>query len=73
MIDLSVASYISVLVLGSAESEVNLRVRAALGLAASFAVSSIGIVLAGPVFHVVDHSYPAIWAMSLLYCGGIAR
>ncbi|WP_218019015.1 hypothetical protein [Nocardia gamkensis] len=35
-------------------------------------MSVIGLGVAGPVFHVVDHDYAAaVWAMSWLYSAGI--
>lgn len=71
LIALSVSSYISVLVLGPAAGELGMGIRAALGLGVSLAISGIGILLAGPAFGIVDHNYPAIWAMCLLFSAGV--
>ncbi|RZU46393.1 hypothetical protein EV284_1068 [Streptomyces sp. BK022] len=71
LITLSVASYCCVLVLAPLEKVLGMRARAIMGLGACLAVSGVGILLAGPVFDVVDHSYGSVWAMSLLYCVGV--
>ncbi|MFF9157482.1 hypothetical protein ACF1AB_35270 [Streptomyces sp. NPDC014846] len=71
LITLSVASYVSVLMLAPVEHVLSMRARAALGLGACLAISAVGILLAGPVFNIVDHSHAAIWAVSLLYCLGV--
>ncbi|MEK2492017.1 hypothetical protein WN990_20915 [Kitasatospora purpeofusca] len=71
LIALTVGSQVAVLVLAPAAGALGMRVRAALGLAASFAISAVGLLLAGPVFEVVDHSYPAVGGMCLLYSAGV--
>ncbi|MFC6063967.1 hypothetical protein [Streptomyces ochraceiscleroticus] len=71
LIALSVASYITVLVLEQATDVVSVRARAGLGLTASLGISTIGILLAGPVFDVVDGSYAAIWALGLALSAGV--
>ncbi|WP_329536091.1 hypothetical protein OG568_47335 [Streptomyces sp. NBC_01450] len=71
LIALSIASYIGALTLAPAAGMLSMRVRAALGLGVSLAISAIAIFLAGPVFDVVDHSYGTIWAMFLLYSAGV--
>ncbi|MFI9271125.1 hypothetical protein ACIGXM_10500 [Kitasatospora sp. NPDC052896] len=71
LVALSIGSYGSVAVIGTAGAVVGVRVRALVGLATSLVVSVIGIVTAGPVFHVVDHHRVAIWALAWLYSAGI--
>ncbi|WP_225726829.1 MULTISPECIES: hypothetical protein [unclassified Nocardia] len=71
LVALSVGSYGSVAAIGAAGAGLRMGVRALLGLGAALAVSVIGIVVAGPVFHVVDHDQAAVWALALLYCAGI--
>jgi hypothetical protein len=71
LVALSIGSYGSVAAIGAAGAGLKLWVRAAVGLAASLVVSVIGIAVAGPVFHVVDHDYAAVWAMSWLYAAGV--
>ncbi|MGV9415122.1 hypothetical protein ACWDOP_34920 [Nocardia sp. NPDC003693] len=71
LVALSIGSYGSVAAIGAAGAGLSMRVRAAFGLAASLAVSLIGLAIAGPVFHIVDHDFGAIWAMSWLYSAGI--
>ncbi|MET7287223.1 hypothetical protein [Streptomyces sp. NPDC005573] len=71
LITLSVASYCCVLVLAPVADTLGMRARAAMGLGACLAISAVGILLAGPVFDVVDHSRAAVWGMSLLYCAGV--
>ncbi|MGW4766980.1 hypothetical protein ACWEO2_02920 [Nocardia sp. NPDC004278] len=71
LVALSIGSYGSVAAIGAAGAGLSMRVRAAVGLATSLAVSIIGIAVAGPVFHIVDHDYAAIWAMGWLYSAGI--
>ncbi|MEC3920052.1 hypothetical protein [Nocardia sp. CDC160] len=71
LVALSIGSYGSVAAIGAAGAGLSMRVRALIGLGTSLLVSLIGLVLAGPVFHVVDHDAAAIWAMSWLYSAGI--
>ncbi|GAA3378807.1 membrane protein [Streptomyces sannanensis] len=71
LVALSIGSYGSVAVIGTAGASVRMPVRAAIGLVTSLAVSIIGIVTAGPLFHIVDHDYAAVWAMGWLYSAGI--
>ncbi|OKI16729.1 hypothetical protein [Streptomyces sp. CB03911] len=71
LVALSIGSYGSVAVIGAAGAGLGMRVRALVGLATSLVVSVIGIVTAGPVFHVVDHDLAAVWAMGWLYSAGI--
>lgn len=71
LVALSIGSYGSVAAIGAAGAGLTMGVRALLGLVTSLAVSVIGLGVAGPVFHVVDHDYAAVWAMSWLYSAGI--
>ncbi|MGW0246458.1 hypothetical protein ACWDYH_07435 [Nocardia goodfellowii] len=71
LVALSVGSYGSVAAIGAAGAGLRMRVRALIGVATSLAVSVIGLVVAGPVFGVIDHDYAAIWGMSWLYSAGI--
>ncbi|MFG2905012.1 hypothetical protein ACGF13_08100 [Kitasatospora sp. NPDC048286] len=71
LVALSIGSYASVAVIGAAGAGLSMKVRALVGLAVSLAVSVIGIVTAGPVFHVVDHDLAAVWALGWLYSAGI--
>ncbi|GID90782.1 hypothetical protein ACFQFC_36555 [Amorphoplanes digitatis] len=68
---LSIGSYASVAAIGAAGAGLAIWIRALLGLSTALVVSVVGIVLAGPVFHVVDHQYPLVWTMALLYSAGI--
>ncbi|MFF1904033.1 hypothetical protein [Kitasatospora sp. NPDC058218] len=71
LVALSIGSYASVAVIGAAGAALGMRIRALVGLAVSLAVSVIGIVTAGPVFHVVDHDLAAVWALGWLYSAGV--
>ncbi|MFC8448312.1 hypothetical protein [Kitasatospora sp. NPDC057223] len=71
LVALSIGSYGSVAVIGAAGAALSMRVRTLVGLATSLVVSVIGIVTAGPVFHVVDHDPAAVWAMGWIYSAGI--
>ncbi|MFJ5230387.1 hypothetical protein ACIQBJ_10875 [Kitasatospora sp. NPDC088391] len=71
LVALSIGSYGSVAVLGAAGAALPMRVRALLGLGVALLVGLIGTALAGPVFHLVEHGLPAVWAMSCLYAAGI--
>ncbi|MFI9323868.1 hypothetical protein ACIGXI_29375 [Kitasatospora aureofaciens] len=71
LVALSIGSYASVAAIGAAGAGLSLRIRVLVGVAVSLVVSVIGIVTAGPVFHVVDHDYAAIWALGWLYSAGI--
>ncbi|GAA3036104.1 MULTISPECIES: hypothetical protein [unclassified Kitasatospora] len=71
LVALSIGSYASVAAIGAAGAGLSVKIRALVGVAVSLVVSVIGIVTAGPVFHVVDHDYAAIWALGWLYSAGI--
>ncbi|WP_369182454.1 hypothetical protein [Streptomyces sp. Y1] len=71
LVALSIGSYASVAVIGAAGAALAMRVRVLVGVAVSLVVSVIGIATAGPVFHVVDHSRAAVWALGWLYSAGI--
>ncbi|GAB7187504.1 hypothetical protein ATKI12_7335 [Kitasatospora sp. Ki12] len=71
LVALSIGSYASVAVIGAAGAALSMRVRVLAGAAVSLVVSLIGIVTAGPVFHVVDHDLAAVWALGWLYSAGI--
>ncbi|MBF6330145.1 hypothetical protein [Nocardia transvalensis] len=71
LVALSIGSYGSVAAIGAAGAGLSAGVRALCGLMTSLLVSVIGIVMAGPVFHVVDHDYAQIWAMGWIYSAGI--
>ncbi|MFB6888649.1 hypothetical protein ACFCX4_04950 [Kitasatospora sp. NPDC056327] len=71
LVALSIGSYGSVAVIGAAGAALTMRVRVLVGLGVSLAVSLIGIVTAGPVFHVVDHDLAAVWALGWLYAAGV--
>ncbi|MGV9680479.1 hypothetical protein ACWDSJ_34835 [Nocardia sp. NPDC003482] len=71
LVALSIGSYGSVAAIGAAGAGLSAALRALIGIATALAVSVIGIVLAGPVFGIVDHDYAQIWAMGWLYSAGI--
>lgn len=71
LVALSIGSYGSVAVIGTAGAALSLRLRAAVGVGTALVVSVIGVVTAGPVFHVVDHDYAGLWALAWLYSAGI--
>lgn len=71
LVTISIGSYASVAAIGAAGAALRLWTRAAIGLVTSLVVSVIGIVLAGPVFHVVDHDLAGVWGMAWLYSAGI--
>lgn len=71
LVALSIGAYGSVAAISVAGAGASMAVRALTAVATSFVVSVIGIVLAGPIFHIVDHDYAAIWAMGWLYAAGI--
>ncbi|WP_257230966.1 hypothetical protein, partial [Streptomyces sp. UH6] len=71
LVTVSIGSYASVAAIGAAGAALRLWTRAAVGLVTSLVVSVIGAVLAGPVFHVVDHGLTGVWGMAWLYSAGI--
>ncbi|AYF79173.1 hypothetical protein D7D52_19090 [Nocardia yunnanensis] len=71
LVALSIGSYGSVAAIGAAGAGLPMWQRGVIGLVTSLLVSLIGLALAGPVFHVVDHDLGAIWGMSWLYSAGI--
>ncbi|MCF3101239.1 hypothetical protein IPZ58_06555 [Streptomyces roseoverticillatus] len=71
LVALSIGSYASVAVLGAAGAVLPMRLRAALAVVTSLVVSVLGAVLAGPVFHLVDHGLGGLWGMAWAYSAGI--
>ncbi|MFI9235239.1 hypothetical protein [Streptomyces sp. NPDC053079] len=71
LVALSIGSYASVAVIGGAGAVLPMRVRALLAAATSLVVSVIGVALAGPVFHLVDHGLGGLWGMAWLYSAGV--
>ncbi|WP_327074810.1 hypothetical protein OG196_36515 [Kitasatospora purpeofusca] len=71
LVALSIGSYGSVAVIGAAGAALAMRIRVLVGLGVSLAVSVIGILTAGPVFHVVDHDLAWVWALGWLYSAGV--
>jgi hypothetical protein len=71
LVAVSIGSYASVAVIGGAGGVLRMRVRGLLVLGASLVVSLIGLLLAGPVFHLVDHDLAAVWALSWAYSAGV--
>ncbi|WP_433666785.1 hypothetical protein ACQP06_24390 [Nocardia sp. CA-136227] len=71
LVALSIGSYGSVAAISAAGAGLPLWQRGIIGLVTSLLVSLIGLALAGPVFHIVDHDLGAIWGMSWLYAAGI--
>ncbi|WP_436841420.1 hypothetical protein [Streptomyces hydrogenans] len=71
LVAVSIGAYASVAVIGAAGAALPMRVRALLAAGTSLAVSLIGTLFAGPVFHLVDHGLAGVWALSWLYAAGI--
>lgn len=67
LVAISIGSYASVAVLGGAGAALRMRGRALLVVAVSGAVSVIGALLAGPVFHLAHHGLVGVWGLSWLY------
>ncbi|MFF9480413.1 ABC transporter permease [Streptomyces sp. NPDC014733] len=71
LVAISIGSYASVAVIGGAGAVLPMRLRAALVAGTSFVVSILGVLFAGPVFHLVDHGLWGLWGMAWLYSAGI--
>ncbi|GEM34755.1 membrane protein [Nocardia neocaledoniensis NBRC 108232] len=71
LVALSVGAYGSVAVIGAAGATLRMRVRAAIGVGTAFVVSVIGVVVAGPVFDVIDQDHAAVFGIAWLYSAGI--
>ncbi|MEV6778229.1 hypothetical protein [Streptomyces syringium] len=71
LVAVSIGSYASVAVIGGAGAVLPMRIRALLAAATSLVVSVIGVLLAGPVFHLVDHGLGGLWGMAWLYSAGV--
>lgn len=71
LVALSIGSYASVAVIGGVGGVLPMRVRALLAVATSAVVSVIGVALAGPLFHLVDHGLWGVWGMAWVYSAGI--
>ncbi|MDF3290909.1 hypothetical protein [Streptomyces silvisoli] len=71
LVAVSIGSYASVAVIGGAGAVLPMRIRALLAVGMSLAVSAVGALFAGPVFHIVDHGLPGVWGLVWLYSAGI--
>ncbi|RFU39447.1 hypothetical protein DZF91_22520 [Actinomadura logoneensis] len=71
LVALSIGSYTSVAAIGGAGAPLRMRLRALIAVGTGVVVSAIGTLLAGPVFHLVDHDLPALFGMAVLYTTGI--
>ncbi|MBT2384331.1 hypothetical protein [Streptomyces sp. ISL-11] len=71
LVAVSIGSYASVAVIGGAGAVLPMRIRALLAVATSAVVSVIGALLAGPVFHLVDHGLGGLWGLAWLYSAGV--
>ncbi|MFJ1609016.1 hypothetical protein ACIOHS_37545 [Streptomyces sp. NPDC088253] len=71
LVALSIGAVQGAAVIAAAGAALSVWTRAALGIVAALAVSTIGAILAGPCFNIVDHDQWGIWGMSLMYTAGI--
>ncbi|TSB29318.1 ABC transporter permease [Streptomyces benahoarensis] len=71
LVAISIGSYASVAVIGGAGAVLPMRLRALLAAGTSLVVSVLGVLFAGPVFHLVDHGLWGLWGMAWLYSAGI--
>ncbi|MFC5181342.1 hypothetical protein [Actinomadura harenae] len=71
LVALSIGSYTSVAAIGGAGAPLPMRLRALIAVGTGLVVSAIGTLLAGPVFHLVDHDLPALFGMAAVYTTGI--
>ncbi|MRH92526.1 hypothetical protein GFY24_34765 [Nocardia sp. SYP-A9097] len=71
LVAVSIGSYGGVAAIGAAGAGLRMRVRAALCLITSLLVSIIGMVIAGPVFHVIDSDLLAVGALAWIYSAGV--
>ncbi|MFE5474349.1 hypothetical protein ACFQ9R_01490 [Nocardia sp. NPDC056541] len=71
LVALSVGAYGSVAVIGAAGALLRMRVRAAIGVVTALIVSLIGVVVAGPVFGVIDTDLASVFAIAWVYTSGI--
>ncbi|MFD3592360.1 hypothetical protein ACFWU5_06490 [Nocardia sp. NPDC058640] len=71
LVALSVGAYGSVAVIGAAGAALRMRVRAAVGVVTAAIVAMIAVLVAGPVFHVIDSDYLSVFGIAWLYASGI--
>ncbi|MDI5962656.1 hypothetical protein [Streptantibioticus silvisoli] len=71
LVAVSIGSYAAVAVIGGTGASLRLRTRALTALGMSAVVSLAGAVLAGPLFHIVDHRLWGVWSLAWLYSAGI--
>ena len=71
LVALSVGAYGSVAVIGAAGAMLRMRVRAAVGVVTALVVSLIGVLVAGPVFGVIDSDFASVFGIAWLYASGI--
>ncbi|MFC4376367.1 hypothetical protein ACFO5K_19930 [Nocardia halotolerans] len=71
LVALSVGAYGSVAVIGAAGATLRMRVRAAIGVVTALVVSLIGVLVAGPVFGVIDSDLMSVFGIAWLYSSGI--
>ncbi|MDX2646996.1 hypothetical protein PV341_26200 [Streptomyces sp. PA03-1a] len=71
LVALTIGSNAGVAAISTAGAALRMGTRAVIGVVTALVMSVIAAVLAGPVFHIVDHNLPGVWGMAWLYSAGI--
>ncbi|MBP3043452.1 hypothetical protein KKR91_10585 [Arthrobacter jiangjiafuii] len=67
LVGLSVGAYSSAVAISAVASRISILWRAAVAAGSSVVIAGIGVVIAGPVYGVLEHSQWSIWLLSWFY------
>lgn len=71
LVALSIGGYASAVPLAGFMGKVNLAMRFGLAAVAAAVVASISLLVAGPLYKIIEGSYGGIWLLSWIYAAGI--
>lgn len=71
LVALSVGSYASAIAISAVLAKASKLWRVVTPLIVSLVIASLVMLIAGPVYHVVDHGVWNVWLLSWLYCAGV--
>ncbi|MCC9176095.1 ABC transporter permease [Arthrobacter sp. zg-Y750] len=71
LVAMSVGGYSSAVAISAVAGRISVLWRAAVALASSAVIAAMGVIIAGPVYGVIEHSHWGIWLLTWLYVATI--
>lgn len=71
LVALSIGGYASAIAIAAVAGRLHVLWQLALAAVTSAVVAGIGVIVAGPIYQVIDHALWATWLMAWLYCAAI--